>query len=209
MIISELWLRDWVRVDLDAQGIADCLTNAGLEVDGVEPLAGSIDNLVVGKLLEVEKHPDADRLNLTKVDIGSEILDIVCGASNVRVGLMVAVATVGAKLPNGLKIKKAKVRGVPSVGMLCSASELGLEEESDGLVELGDDAQIGQAVDEYLRLNDSLIDIDLTPNRGDCLSVSGIARELKVLADGKYQPVEISAVDSLSLIHISEPTRPY
>ncbi|MCH2191585.1 MAG: phenylalanine--tRNA ligase subunit beta [Gammaproteobacteria bacterium] len=196
MIISELWLRDLVRVDLDAQGIADCLTNAGLEVDGVERLAGPIDNLVVGRVLEVEKHPDADRLNLTKVDIGTEVLEIVCGAANVRVDLLVAVAKVGAKLPNGLKIKKAKVRGVPSVGMLCSASELGLEEESSGLIELDFDAKVGQRVDEYLKLDDSLIDIDLTPNRGDCLSVQGIARELKVLANGDYNPVSVSEVNA-------------
>ncbi|GAA6138727.1 phenylalanine--tRNA ligase subunit beta [Arenicella sp. 4NH20-0111] len=197
MIISEQWLRDWVRVDLDSQGISDCLTNAGLEVDGVEAVGKPIENLVVGKVLEVEKHPDADRLNVTKVDIGSDVLDIVCGASNVRVGLMAAVATVGAKLPNGLKIKKAKVRGVPSVGMLCSASELGLEEESAGLIELDQDAEIGQRVDDYLQLNDCLIDIDLTPNRGDCLSVQGIARELKVLASGDYQPLDVSAVEPL------------
>lgn len=196
MIISEQWLRDWVRVDLSAQEIADCLTNAGLEVDAVEPLAGSIENLVVGKVLEVSKHPDADRLNLTKVDIGSDVLSIVCGASNVRENLIVAVATIGAKLPNGLKIKKAKVRGVESNGMLCSASELGLEEESAGLIELDSDAEIGQRVDEYLQLDDHLIDIDLTPNRGDCLSVQGIARELKVLADGSYHPLDIPAVES-------------
>ncbi len=194
MIISEQWLRDWVRVDLNAQEIADCLTNAGLEVDAVESAGGSIEKLLVGKVLEVEKHPDADRLSVTKVDIGTEVLDIVCGASNVRIDLMVAVATVGAKLPNGLKIKKAKVRGVPSMGMLCSASELGLEEESDGLIELNADAEIGQRVDEYLKLDDNLIDIDLTPNRGDCLSVQGIARELKVLADGEYQEQQPQAI---------------
>jgi len=194
MIISEQWLRDWVQVDLDAQGIADCLTNAGLEVDGVEPVAKPIDNLVVGKVLEVSKHPDADRLNLTKVDIGSAQLEIVCGAANVRTNLMVAVAIVGADLPNGLKIKKAKVRGVESNGMLCSASELGLEEHSEGLIELDADATVGQRVDEYLQLQDHLIDIDLTPNRGDCLSVQGIARELRVLADGAYNPLEIAPI---------------
>jgi len=196
MIISEQWLRDWVRVDLEAQGIADCLTNAGLEVDGVEPVAGLIEKLVVGQVVSVEKHPDADRLNLTKVNVGEEELSIVCGASNVREGLLVAVATVGAKLPNGLKIKKAKVRGIESFGMLCSASELGLEENSAGLIELDDDAEIGQRVDEYLQLDDNLIDIDLTPNRGDCLSVQGIARELKVLADGDYHPLDIDTVES-------------
>ena len=194
MIISEQWLRDWVKVDLDAQGIADCLTNAGLEVDGVDQVAGPIDNLVVGKILDVSKHPDADRLKLTKVDIGTKQLDIVCGAANVRPELMVAVATVGAKLPNGLIIKKAKVRGIESNGMLCSASELGLEENSEGLIELEADAIIGQRVDEYLQLEDHLIDIDLTPNRGDCLSVQGIARELKVLAAGDYQVKDISPI---------------
>ena len=194
MIISEQWLRDWVQVNLDAQGIADCLTNAGLEVDAVTSLGGHIDNLVVGKVLSVAKHPNADRLNIAQVDIGTQQLSIVCGASNVRADLIVAVATVGAKLPNGLKIKKAKVRGAESNGMLCSASELGLEEESAGLIELDIDAEIGQRVDEYLQLDDHLIDIDLTPNRGDCLSVQGIARELKVLADGDYRPLAIAPV---------------
>ncbi|MFT5136075.1 MAG: phenylalanyl-tRNA synthetase beta chain [Arenicella sp.] len=202
MIISEQWLRDWVHVDLNAQEIADCLTNAGLEVDGVESLAGSIDNLVIGKILEVSKHPDADRLNLTKVDIGDEQLDIVCGASNVRPDLLVAVATVGAKLPNGLKIKQAKVRGIESNGMLCSASELGLADSSDGIMELDEDAAIGQRVDEYLQLDDSMIDIDLTPNRGDCLSVQGIARELKVLADGDYHPLDIQPIEATIDDHI-------
>jgi len=196
MIISEQWLRDWVRVDLDAQQIATCLTNAGLEVEGVQALPGQVDNLVVGSILEVSKHPDADRLNLTKVDIGSEILEIVCGASNARENILVAVATVGAKLPNGLKIKKAKVRGVESNGMLCSAAELGLEENSDGIMELDADAQIGQRIDEYLQLEDTLIDIDLTPNRGDCLSVQGVARELNVLANGDYHPLDIQAIQA-------------
>lgn len=196
MIISEQWLRDWVRVELDAQGIADCLTNAGLEVDGVEAVAGPVDNLVVGKVLTVDKHPDADRLNVTKVDIGDQQLDIVCGAANVRPELLVAVATVGATLPNGLKIKKAKVRGIESNGMLCSASELGLEETSAGLIELDVDAEIGQRVDEYLQLDDNLIDIDLTPNRGDCLSVQGIARELKVLADATHHPLDIENIEA-------------
>ncbi len=210
MIISEQWLRDWVRVDLSAQEIADCLTNAGLEVDGVDRVAGAIDNLVIGRVLTVEKHPDADRLNCTKIDVGNEQLDIVCGATNVREGLLVAVALVGATLPNGLKIKQAKVRGVESNGMLCSASELGLEENSAGLIELDADAEIGQRVDEYLQLDDNLIDIDLTPNRGDCLSVQGIAREMKVLADGDYHPLDIEpiepAIDDTVTIELEDPT---
>lgn len=191
MIISEQWLRDWVDVDLSAQEIADCLTNAGLEVDGVEAVGQPIDNLVVGRVLSVTKHPNADRLNLTTVDIGDQHLEIVCGASNVREDLIVAVALIGAKLPNGLKIKRAKVRGIESNGMLCSAAELGLEESSDGLIELDPDAEIGSRVDEYLQLDDHLIDIDLTPNRGDCLSVQGVARELNVLASGKYHPLDV------------------
>ena len=194
MIISEQWLREWINVDLDAVAIADCLTNAGLEVEAVETLAGPIEKLVIGKVESVSKHPDADRLHLTKVNIGSEILEIVCGAANVTEGLLVAVALIDAKLPNGLKINKAKVRGVESNGMLCSGAELGLEENSDGILELDDDAEIGKPVDEYLHLDDKLIDIDLTPNRGDCLSVQGIARELKVLVDGNYHPLDISEI---------------
>ena len=203
MIISEQWLREWIDTELDAQQVADCLTNAGLEVDAVSALSEPIDNLVIGKVLEVSKHPDADRLNLTKVDIGSEVLEIVCGAANVRQDLMVATATVGAKLPNGLKIKKAKVRGIESNGMLCSAAELGLEESSDGLLELASDAQIGQSVTDYLRLDDTLIDIDLTPNRGDCLSVQGVAREMKVLAAAGFNPVAIDEIKSSSSANIS------
>ena len=199
MIISEQWLRDWINLDLDAQGIADCLTNAGLEVDAVESLGGAIENLVVGEVTEVAKHPDADRLNLTKVSVGDgELLDIVCGATNVRPDMLVAVATVGAKLPNGLKIKAAKVRGEVSNGMLCSAAELGLEDSSDGILELGEDAEVGQRVDEYLGLDDTLIDIDLTPNRGDCLSVQGIARELRVLADANYHPLDVNPIETTS-----------
>ncbi len=194
MIISEQWLRDWVDVDLSAQEIADCLTNAGLEVDGVEAVGQPIDNLLVGRVLSVTKHPNADRLNLTTVDVGEQQLEIVCGASNVREDLIVAVAMIGAKLPNGLKIKRAKVRGIESNGMLCSASELGLEESSDGLIELDPDAEIGMRVDEYLQLDDHLIDIDLTPNRGDCLSVQGVARELNVLASGKYHPLDVAEI---------------
>ena len=191
MIVSEQWLRDWVSTDLSAQQIADRLTLAGLEVDGIQSLPGTVEHVVVGQVQSVTKHPDADRLNLTTVNIGSEELAIVCGASNVREGLLVPVALVGASLPNGLTIKKAKVRGVESNGMLCSAAELGLEAESDGLLELDEDAQIGQRVDEYLSLNDALIDIDLTPNRGDCLSIKGVARELRVLAGGSYHPLDV------------------
>lgn len=203
MIISEQWLRDWVQVDLGVQELADCLTNAGLEVDGVQSLGGVIEGLVIGRVLEVSKHPDADRLQLTKVDVGEQVLDIVCGAHNVRVDLLVAVATAGTKLPNGLKIKRAKVRGIESNGMLCSASELGLEEQSAGILELDQDAIVGARVDSYLQLDDALIDIDLTPNRGDCLSVQGIARELKFLANGELRPQNLTEVEPTATASIS------
>ena len=192
MIISEQWLRELIATDLNAQEIADALTLAGLEVDAVEALGESLDGVVVGEVLSKEKHPDADRLNLTDVNIGAEeSLAIVCGAANVRVGMKVPVATVGAKLPNGLKIKKSKIRGEQSFGMLCSEAELGMADASEGLLELADDAPIGEAIQSYLNLDDTLIDIDLTPNRGDCLSVAGVARELHVLIDAAYTPVVI------------------
>ncbi len=209
MIISEQWLRELVSTKLDAQQIADALTLAGLEVDAVEELQGQIDHVVIGEVLKVTKHPDADRLNLTEVYIGGETLNIVCGAANVVEGLRVPVAKIGAELPNGLTIKAAKVRGQESFGMLCSASELGLEESSDGLLELPKKAPIGANVSEYLQLQDVLIDIDLTPNRGDCLSVQGIARELRVLIDAEYTPVKIieKAVSSRQTIavQVNEP----
>ncbi len=186
MIVSEQWLRELIKTDLNANEIADVLTLAGLEVDAVEQIGGGLDKVVVGEVLKVSKHPDADKLQLTEVYVGGETLNIVCGASNVAEGVRVPVAMVGAKLPNGLKIKKAKVRGEASFGMLCSASELSLEDSSDGLMLLPADAPVGVLVADYLDLNDTLIDIDLTPNRGDCLSMQGIARELRVLADAEY-----------------------
>ncbi len=199
MIISEQWLRELINTDLNAQEIADALTLAGLEVDAVESIGTSLEGVVVGEVLSKEKHPDADRLNLTEVTIGGDDnLAIVCGASNVRIGMKVPVATVGSKLPNGLKIKKSKIRGQTSFGMLCSEAELGMADDSAGLLELSDDAPIGESIQEYLNLDDVLIDIDLTPNRGDCLSVTGVARELHVLVDAEYSPVTINQADVVS-----------
>ena len=195
MIISEQWLRELITTDLNAQQIADALTLAGLEVDAVEALGASLDGVVVGEVLSKEKHPDADRLNLTQVNVGTdENLAIVCGAANVRVGMKVPVAIVGTKLPNGLKIKKSKIRGEQSFGMLCSEAELGMADTSEGLLELPDDAPIGEAIQSYLNLDDTLIDIDLTPNRGDCLSVTGVARELHVLVDAAHIPVAVKDI---------------
>ena len=181
MKISEQWLRTWVNPSISTEEMVEQLTMAGLEVDGTEPAAGEFTDVVVAKVESVEKHPDADKLSVCQVADGNETLQIVCGASNVRTGLSVALARVGAVLPGNFKIKPAKLRGVASAGMLCSAKELGLAEQSDGIMELPEDAPIGTSLRDYLELDDTIIEIDLTPNRGDCLSVAGIARELGTL----------------------------
>ncbi len=154
---------------------------AGLEVDGVEPAAADFSGVVVAEILEATQHPDADKLQLCTVSNGTETTEIVCGAPNARAGLKVACAEVGAVLPGNFKIRKAKLRGVVSMGMLCSESELGLSDESDGIMELPDDAKPGLDFRDYLGLNDQCIDVDLTPNRGDCLGIRGIAREVAVI----------------------------
>ena len=186
MKFSESWLREWVSPAINSDDLSHQITMAGLEVDGVEPVAGEFTGIVVGEVVECGQHPDADKLQVTKVNVGSasesgELLDIVCGAKNCRLGLKVAVAMVGAVLPGNFKIKKAKLRGQPSFGMLCSESEIGLAEESDGIIELPQDAPIGTDIREYLDLNDVTIDVDLTANRGDCLGLKGLAREVGVL----------------------------
>ncbi len=182
MKFSEKWLREWVNPDISTQQLADQITMAGLEVDGVEPVAGEFSGVVVGEVVECGQHPDADKLQVTKINVGDdELIDIVCGAPNCRQGLKVAVAKVGAVLPGNFKIKKAKLRGQPSFGMLCSFSELGISDDHDGIVELPAGAPIGQDIREYLDLNDVTIEVDLTPNRADCLSLRGLAREVGVL----------------------------
>ncbi|NAX47207.1 phenylalanine--tRNA ligase subunit beta, partial [Photobacterium halotolerans] len=182
MKFSESWLREWVNPANNSEELAHQITMAGLEVDGIEPVAGSFSGVKVGQVVECGQHPDADKLRVTKVDVGEEkLLDIVCGAPNCRQGLKVAVATVGAVLPGDFKIKKAKLRGQPSHGMLCSFTELGIDVDSDGIMELPDNAVIGTDFREFLSLNDVIIDVDLTPNRADCLSIAGLAREVGVL----------------------------
>jgi len=195
MKFSEQWLREWVNPEIDTAALQEQLTMAGLEVDGCEPVAGTFTKVVVAEVLEVTKHPDADKLNVCMVNVGeAEAVQIVCGAANVRVGLKVPAALVGAKLPGDFKIKKSKLRGVPSNGMLCSTKELGLEAQADGLMELPVDAPVGTAVEDYLKLEDVSIELDLTPNRGDCLSIAGIAREVGVLNDIEVNELEISPV---------------
>ena len=179
MNISTTWLREWVNPDVSDEVLAEKLTMAGLEVDGIAPVAPPFDDVVVGQVVSCEKHPDADKLSLCQVNIGQiENLQIICGASNVRQNLKVAVATVGTKLPNGLKIKKAKLRGVESCGMLCSETELGISDSHDGIMELSVDASLGESIRAHLDLDDKIIELDITPNRGDCFSVLGVAREV-------------------------------
>ncbi|MGL6117656.1 YtpR family tRNA-binding protein, partial [Plesiomonas sp.] len=182
MKFSESWLREWVNPAISTEELSEQITMAGLEVDAVEPVAGAFTGVVVGHVVECAQHPDADKLRVTKVDVGNNtIIDIVCGAPNCRQGLKVCCATVGAVLPGDFKIKKAKLRGQPSEGMLCSFDELAIPVESDGIIELPADAPVGMDVREYLKLNDNAIEIGLTPNRADCLGMAGIAREVGVL----------------------------
>ena len=182
MKISENWLRTWVNPAIDSDTLSDQLTMLGLEVDELVPAAKPFTGVVVGEVLTVVQHPDADRLRVTTVNIGSgEPLQIVCGAPNVRVGMKAPVATIGAVLPGDFKIKKGKLRGVESQGMLCGASEIDLEDKIDGLLELPADAPVGTNIREYLNLDDHVIDISITPNRGDCFSIRGVAREIGVI----------------------------
>ena len=197
MRFSEAWLREWVNPDVSTQELADQLSMAGLEVDSVEPAAPEFNGVVVGEVLTREQHPDADKLSVCSVNIGEEEpSQIVCGAKNVAAGMKVPVATLGARLSPDFKIKKTKLRGVQSLGMICSASELGLAESSDGIMPLGKDAPIGQDFRELMNLDDQCIEVDLTPDRGDCLSLAGIAREVAVINRSPLTVPEIPAVSA-------------
>ena len=192
MIFNKQWIDEWVDNNLSAEELSDKITMAGLEVDSVSDVADNFDKVVVGKVLECVPHPDSDHMHVTKVDAGTgEIFQIVCGAPNCREGLKVCVSLIGAHV-NGITIKKAKLRGVESNGMLCSYKELGMAEESNGIIELPEDAPLGMDVREYFKLNDKIIDVDLTSNRPDCLGICGIAREVAVLLNKecKYPVIE-------------------
>ncbi|MDF2182087.1 phenylalanine--tRNA ligase subunit beta [Neptuniibacter sp. CAU 1671] len=185
MKFSEQWLRELVNPAIDTQGLVDQVTMAGLEVDEVEPVAKAFSGVVVGEILTAEQHPDADKLQVCQVTDGTETFQVVCGAPNARAGLKTAFATLGAELPTPdgtvFKIKKAKLRQVESFGMLCAEDELGIADNHAGIMELPADAPVGTCLRDYLNLNDQVIDVDLTPNRGDCLSIIGLAREVGVL----------------------------
>lgn len=196
MYISEQWLRKWVNPELSFEQIGERLTVTGCEVESLDAVAADFNGVIVGRITAIEKHPDADKLNVCTVDNGSdEPVQIVCGAGNVRVGLKAPLATIGAVLPmpegKPLKIKKGKLRGVESFGMLCAGTELGMAEKSEGLMELPEDAPVGTDLREYLGLNDQVLDLSITPNRGDCLGVAGIAREVGVLTGTAVNVPEI------------------
>ncbi|WNW10622.1 phenylalanine--tRNA ligase subunit beta [Pseudomonas sp. DTU_2021_1001937_2_SI_NGA_ILE_001] len=194
MKFSEQWLRGWVSPQVSRDELVARLSMAGLEVDSVALVAGVFSGVVVGEVLSTEQHPDADKLRVCQVSSGSETFQVVCGAPNVRPGLKIPFAMIGAQLPGDFKIKKAKLRGVESNGMLCSAAELELGEGNDGLLELAADAPVGEDLRVYLQLDDASIEVDLTPNRGDCLSVAGLAREVGALYNVPVTRVQVPAV---------------
>ncbi|MDD1015766.1 phenylalanine--tRNA ligase subunit beta [Pseudomonas rubra] len=198
MKFSEKWLRGWVNPQVSRDDLVARLSMAGLEVDSVTPAAGQFSGIVVGEVLSTEQHPDADKLRVCQVSSGSETFQVVCGAPNVRPGLKIPFAMIGAELPGDFKIKKAKLRGVESNGMLCSAAELQISEENDGLLELAADAPVGEDIRVYLDLDDASIEIGLTPNRGDCLSVAGLARDVGALYDA---PVTRPVVPAIAAVH--------
>lgn len=194
MKISEQWLKEWVDPGLPTDELAHLITMAGLEVDGVEPVAGDFSGVIVAEIITAEPHPNADKLRVCQVNTGVETVQIVCGAPNARAGLKAPLARVGAVLPGDFKIGAAKLRDVESQGMLCAEQELGLSEANDGLMELAAGAPVGVDLRDYLQLDDQVIEVDLTPNRADCLGLAGIAREVGVLTNSPVKSVEIQSV---------------
>ena len=213
MKFSERWVREWVDPPIDTDALTARLTAAGLEVETATPVAGLMKHVTVAEIVGVAPHPQADRLSLCEVDGGDgETHRVVCGAPNVRPGLRSAFARVGARLPYGSKIRKSRIRGEVSHGMLCSARELGLGDEADGIVELDGDAPLGEDLVEWLGLDDVVIELGLTPNRGDCLSIAGIAREVAVASRVSMQPRDRAAavrsrIDDILPIALDAPLR--
>lgn len=202
MRVSYNWLKDYVEFDLSPEELAHVLTMGGLEVEGIEYLGEGIENVVVGQIKEITDHPNADKLVICRVDVGQRVLQIVTGAPNVKEGAKVALALVGAKLPNGMAIKKAKLRGVVSEGMVCSAQELGLdpknfpEEQQEGIIIFPDDAVIGEDIKEILGLDDYVLELGLTPNRADCLAMVNVAREVAALTGGRLKLPEMQVAEA-------------
>ncbi len=216
MKISVGWLKEFVTVPWKAADLGSRLTMSGFELESIAPAAPAFTGVMVAEILEAVRHPQADKLQVCRVSTGRrlasgevESLQIVCGAANARAGLKTALATVGAHLPGGLQIKAAKLRGVESSGMLCSAKELGLAEASDGIVELPADAPVGTDVRAFLDLDDTILELNVTPNRGDAMSVIGIAREVAALAGEPLSPPQVPAVaqqiDARASVRLSAP----
>jgi len=210
MKIAESWLREWVDPDLDTEALGHRLTMLGLELDGLDTKGEGLDGIVVGEVLDVAPHPDADRLRVCSVSTGEgETVDVVCGAPNVVAGMKSPLATPGVRLPSGITLRKSKIRGVVSNGMLCSATELGLGEEADGILALPDDAPTGEQLTAYLGLPDAVFDLDLTPNRGDCFSVLGVARDIAALTGAPLKSASVepvpAEVDDILPVELPEP----
>ncbi|MDG9927384.1 MULTISPECIES: phenylalanine--tRNA ligase subunit beta [unclassified Pseudomonas] len=203
MKFSEQWLRSWVNPAVSRDELVARLSMVGLEVDAVIPVAGQFSGVVVGEILSAEQHPDADKLRVCQVSNGSATFQVVCGAPNARAGIKIPFAMIGAELPGDFKIKQAKLRGVESQGMLCSASELQISDDNSGLMELAADAPVGQDIRAYLGLDDASIEIGLTPNRGDCLSLAGLAREV-----GAIYGAPVSAVSVAPAAAVHDEVRP-
>jgi len=202
MQFSESWLRQYVNPDMTTEQLSHALTMAGLEVEETRPLAPPFTQVVVAEILEAAQHPDADRLRVCKVNAGGETLQIVCGAPNARVGIKIPCALVGAQLPPSeeggkpFAIKLGKLRGVESQGMLCSGRELGIGQDAEGIMELAADAPVGQDIREHLKLDDTIFVIKLTPNKADCLSILGVAREVSAITGAKLCTPKIEAQKS-------------
>ena len=183
MRVPYSWLREWIDVPWDAREVGTRLTMCGFEVESIEPAAPPFDGVVVAEIVSAERHPQADKLQVCRVTTGKGAeVQIVCGAANARPGLKSALAIVGAQLPGDLNIKATKLRGVESFGMLASAKELGLADGSQGILELPADAPVGKPLREYLSLDDGVLDVNVAPNRGDAMSVLGLAREVAALS---------------------------
>jgi len=214
MKFSENWLRELVNVPVNTVQLADSLTMAGLEVEEIIPVAGKFSDVVIGQILQTKAHPDADKLQICMVDDGTEHLQIVCGAPNARAGIKVPLAKVGALLPHDFLIQKTKLRGVESCGMLCSGAELQINDDKSGLLELPNVAPVGQDLRTYLELDDNCIELSITPNRGDCLSMLGLAREASAIFNLSYQkqdaqllPAIVVHKDDVIPINVNEPAK--
>ena len=209
MNISTRWIREWANPDVGDSELSEKLTMAGLEVDRIAPVAPAFEGLVVGHVVNCDKHPNADKLRLCEIDIGDgSNLQIICGAPNVKKDLKVVVAMVGSVLPSGLKIKRAKLRSVESNGMLCSESEIGLSESHEGIIELDGPCTLGENIRSTLDLDDQIIELDITPNRGDCFSVLGVAREVCVNYNLSMPSINYKADQKGNTPFISKVTNP-